>query len=306
MINKKKKILIMFIFIVVGLIISFVGLFQFDKKYDEALWMSDLDDATIINEMSIPGTHNSGAMHSLFDVSGKCQDMTISNQLKIGVRFLDIRLQLVNNEFMVVHDFVGQKLKFIDVLEDIDTFIKNNNKEFIIMSLKEDADAKKSNVSFSDELYNLLLKYEHIVFDNELPKTLGDARGKVYILNRFAENEIGIPARNGWKDSTSFEIGNLYVQDNYCIDDIETKKIDIINAIEYAVNNDKLVINFTSCYLDGKFPPINAGKTALILNPWLKEVIKDYDHGLGIILMDFVTEDLAKEIYMRNDYEVRS
>lgn len=306
MINKKKKILIMFIFIVVGLIISFVALFHFDKKYDDVLWMSDLDDATIINEMSIPGTHNSGAMHSLFDVSGKCQDMTISNQLKIGVRFLDIRLQLVNNEFMVVHDFVGQKLKFIDVLEDIDTFIKNNNKEFIIMSLKEDADAKKSDVSFSDELYNLLLKYEHIVFDNELPKTLGDARGNIYILNRFAENEIGIPARNGWKDSTSFEIGNLYIQDNYCIDDIETKKTDIINAIEYAVNNDKLVINFTSCYLDGKFPPINAGKTALILNPWLKEVIKDYDHGLGIILVDFVTEDLAKEIYMRNDYEVRS
>ena len=78
-------------------------------------WMKNLSDNTLISEMIIPGTHDSGAMHSLFDVSGKCQDMKISDQLKIGVRFLDIRLQLLNNELVVVHSFVDQNLKFSKV-----------------------------------------------------------------------------------------------------------------------------------------------------------------------------------------------
>lgn len=65
--------------------------------------------------MVIPGTHDSGAMHSIFDVAGKCQDLNIQQQLKIGVRFLDIRLRLKNDELEVVHSFVEQKLSFRSV-----------------------------------------------------------------------------------------------------------------------------------------------------------------------------------------------
>lgn len=305
MLKQKKKIIELCIFVLIGITVTLLSFLPISKNYDTSLWMSDLNDNTIINEMSIPGTHNSGSNHSIFDVSGKCQDMSISNQLKIGVRFFDLRLQLVDNEFMIVHSFVNQKLSFISVLKDIDAFIKENNEEFIIISLKEEASSKNSSVYFDDELYNTLVKYSSIVFDNKLPNTLGEARGKVYILNRYSNNGIGIQAYYGWYDSTSFELGDLYVQDNYCINNIEDKKRDIINAIEYNKNNDKLVINFASCYLDGKFPPTYAGTAASIINPWLLETIRDYDNGLGIILLDFVTEELAKEIYMRNNYEVR-
>lgn len=304
MIINKKKIFEIIIFVFFGIVISFFAFYPIEKKYETSDWMKDLSDSTIINEMSIPGTHNSAANHSMFDVSGKCQDMTILNQLKIGVRFLDIRLKLANNKFVLVHDFVNQNLYFKDVLDDINSFIEINKSEFLIISLKEDADPKNSDLVFEEELYQLLSKYNNIVFDNNLPKTLGEARGKIYILNRYSANNIGIQAREGWKDSTSFELGSLYVQDNYCIDNIETKKEDIINAFEYLKNNDKLLINFVSCYVDGKFPPMYAPLPASEINPWLLEYINDYDEKLGIVLFDFITEEISKEIYMRNNYEV--
>ena len=109
--------------------------------------------------------------------------------------------------------------------------------------------------------------------DTKLPETVGNARSKIFILSRFSGN-IGVPAYFGWADDTSFELDDLYIQDNYNISDIEEKKSDILNTIEYARNNDnKLVINFTSCYLDPGFPPSYAGTTALAINPWLKEEI---------------------------------
>ena len=62
-------------------------------------WMSKLDDNTNITDLTIPGTHDSGAN---FDVpilppliyvpdTSKNQDLSIRNQLNIGVRYLDIR-----------------------------------------------------------------------------------------------------------------------------------------------------------------------------------------------------------------------
>ena len=41
-------------------------------------WMAKIDDGTEISRLSIPGSHDSGALHSIADVSGKCQTLTVS------------------------------------------------------------------------------------------------------------------------------------------------------------------------------------------------------------------------------------
>ena len=185
------------------------------------------------------------------------------------VRFFDIRLKLVNDEFVIVHSFVDQDLKLREILNTFNDFITTHSKEFLIISFKEDASPKNSTLDFSEALVDTLKEYDKFVFDNDLPKTLKDARGKIYILNRFSGNGVGIEASSGWKDSTSFILGSMYIQDNYSIDDIETKKQDIINTFDYALNNDKLILNFTSCYLDNAFPPTYAGDVAKPVNKYI-------------------------------------
>lgn len=300
----KNKILIALIMIVSTIIISIFAFVSFDRRYDEISidWMSKVSDDVNILDLSIPGTHDSGAQHSIADVAGKCQDLSTSSQLEIGVRFLDLRLQLVNDEFRVVHSFVDQDLKFKTVVEYLYSFIKNYNSEFLIISIKEDNSAVNSTIAFDQALIKALKPYEDVFMLNEskLPKTLGEARSKIYILSRFS-GDIGIPAYFGWNDDDSFELDDLYIQDNYNISDIEEKKTDILNTIKYANDNpNKLVINFTSCYLDPGFPPTYAGTTALAINPWLKDKISKNNDKLGIMLIDFIDEKLSKAIYMRN------
>lgn len=298
--NKKHKI-IGIITLLASIIISIFAMVPISNIKESSIWMSKVDDNKKIVELSIPGTHDSGATHSIFDVAGKCQDLSIKQQLKIGVRFFDIRLQQVNDSLNVVHSFVDQNLSFEKVLKDMDGFIKENNSEFLIVSIKEDADSENSNKSFDKLVLEYLNRYDKtICLDNNLPETIKEARGKIYILSRFS-SEIGIQAYMGWQDSTTFTIDNLYVQDNYCIDDINIKKEDILNTLNYSkTNQDKLVLNFTSCYLDYGFPPTYAAPPAKDINPWLIKTINENDDSVGIIVADFISKEMASAIYKRN------
>ena len=299
---KNKRLCIYgFLTIITILIISIFSMLEINRKYDDNCWMAQVDDNKKITELSIPGTHDSGALHSIFDVSGKCQDLSIKSQLQIGVRFFDIRLQLVNDKFNIVHSFVDQKLYFEDVLYDMAKFIQENNSEFLIVSIKKEANDKNSTCLFEDVLLENFNKYNDIIsYDDKLPEIVKQARGKIYVISRY-DSTIGVKAHDGWKDSTSFEIGNMYIQDNYCISDIEEKKNDIINTINYAnTNAEKLVLNFTSCYLDYGFPPTYAATAARLINPWFNYYINNHSLRLGIVISDFITEDMAKAIYKRN------
>lgn len=302
---KDKKIFFTSIgVILLALIISIFAMVPIDKSHNaySKNWLKNVDDNAKITEVSLPGTHDSGATHSIADVAGKCQDLSIKTQLEIGVRFFDLRLQLVNDEFKIVHSFVDQNLKFSTVLKDLYSFIKENSSEYLIISIKEEASPVNSTLWFDEALIRDFEEYKDVfmINENKLPETVKEARGKIYLLSRFS-GDIGIPAHYGWADDCSFEFDNIFVQDNYNIQNIEDKKSDILNAINYAnTNKNKLVLNFTSCYLDPGFPPLYAGTAALAINPWFLETIKETKDNLGIIVADFITESLAKAIYMRN------
>lgn len=296
--NIYKLLIVLFV-----IIVTIIALVPINKNYTTVSWMKNLDDSLLISDMAIPGTHDSGALHSIFDVAGKCQDLNIKQQLKVGVRFLDIRLRLKNNELEVVHSFVEQKSSFESVLKDINDFIEQNDSEFLIVSIKQDESPVNSNINFDDKVITDISKYKSILLDTILPTTLGEARGNIYILNRFTNKEVGIPAYSNWQDSTTFDLNNLHIQDNYCINDFNTKKNDIIEAFNYSKNNNNLVLNFTSCYLDDAFPPSYAGTIAKEVNKWLDRYLETEEDISGIIIIDFATSKLVKKIYMENNYE---
>lgn len=299
---KRKNIITYCIMMIVSIVLTIFAIVPINNDYsDIEPWMKKVDDNTLINDLSIPGTHDSGATHSIFDIAGKCQDLSINEQVNMGVRFFDIRLQLVNDEFNVVHSFVDQKLKFKDVIKCLYDYIKYNASEFLIISIKKEEESLSSTKTFEEALLEDFSQYQDVVcFDKQLPKTVKEARGKIFLISRY-NSSIGVDAYVGWKDSTTFELNNFYIQDNYCIDDIEDKKNDIMKTLSYSNNNhDKLVLNFTSCYLDNAFPPSYSGTAASIINPWFNNLIKDNNDCLGVVIVDFMTNTLAQNIYKRN------
>ena len=268
---------------------------------DRSDWMSGLDDDAAISSLTIPGTHDTGALHSIADVSGKCQTLSVKEQLKIGVRFLDIRLQLVGDKLKVVHSFVDQMTDFEDTLSDMAEFVRENESEFLLVSIKEDADSKDTDKDFAEVLEAMLRSYPEVSTATELPKTVGDARGKIHILARY-NGEIGLPCYFGWADDEAFVLGDIYVQDNYCVASAEEKIADVRSTYEIARGQEHaLVLNFTSCYLETCFPPIYAGLPAHDINrDTLKAVTECADGPLGVLVCDFMTAELADAIIGRN------
>lgn len=289
----------------ITLVVSLLAMIPISNSYESNInnWMSKVNDETKLIDMSIPGSHDSGATHSIFDIAGKCQELSIKQQLNIGTRFFDLRLQLVGEEFKIIHGPVDQNLKFKDVLNDICSFVKKYSSEFIIISIKQEDSSVNNSRSFEEVLNDELNKYKEIIsFKNELPVNVSEARGKVHILSRH-NLDYGYPCYYGWEDDSTFILNDLYVQDNYCIDNVEEKIEDIKKTIDVSnnQNNDKYVINFTSCYLDNAFPPSYAGTAARDINLWFKNYLKENSNiKLGIIVSDFISEDLCSLIYRRN------
>ncbi len=267
---------------------------------DNSRWMKELEDERMINSLYIPGTHDSGATHSIADLSGKCQSLPISEQLRLGVRFFDIRLQLKDNRLVVVHSFVDQNTDFDDVLRCMADFLKENPSEFLIVSFKEDNDPNNSNVDFTQTLEGMLRGESVVSQETSMPKTVGEARGRLHVVSRYYGSTMGYPAYEGWQDSTSFALGDMYVQDKYQVDTHEEKITEIESAVNIAAEGEHaLVLNFTSCYYPDGFPPTYAGAPALKINPWLIDNLPSMNGGC-VFLCDFITSELCEAIIGRN------
>ncbi len=289
------------ILLIMGITIFAISPLQTASSSKGTNWMARLEDQREINDLSIPGTHDSGATHSIADVAGKCQSLDIETQLNIGVRFLDIRLQLVGDDFKVVHSFVDQRTDFSDVLDEITTFVSEHPTEFLFISIKEDAGPKNPKGDFAPLLESELREYSEISESTTLPKTVGEARGNIYLISRYYGATMGVPAYSGWEDSTSFSLGELYVQDNYRVDNTDVKIADVEATMEIAdLRQYGLVLNFTSCYLTSGFPPSYAVPPAKTINPWLIGRLSKEYHPQGVLICDFVTAELVKAIWEVN------
>ncbi len=161
-------------------------------------WMRDVPDDTYLSDMSIPGTHDSGADQGDY-LNVRTQSLTIDEQLRSGIRFFDIRANHDNDgEFRIFHGCVNLDLDFEDVMDDFVEFLDEHDDETIIMRLKyergfgfdcgsetsTDESFTRTFESYMDansgEYGNKLHGYPTYEYD-ENPQ-LGELRGKIYLF----------------------------------------------------------------------------------------------------------------------------
>ena len=287
-----RKVLIPAITAPLVLVVAFLGFSgvlksrSVSSKYAD--WMKSLDDNTSIRGINMPGSHDTMALYSIGDLAGQCQSLSLKEQLNLGVRFLDIRLKEENNKLKAVHGVVDQKASFASITKTIESFLNKHNDEFIIMSIKEEAKASNSKISFEESLQNYLTSDIYLK-DTSIPNKVGDVRGKVILLSRYSGSSIGIPAFTGWQDSVTFTLPNdIYVQDTYKITSKEQKQEEIVKCFNEA--GHALKINFLSAYRTNSFPPSYSISSAKDINPWINKEISKYNDR-GIVLYDFVSEE---------------
>ncbi|MCT3896971.1 phosphatidylinositol-specific phospholipase C [Elizabethkingia anophelis] len=272
-------------------------------------WMSALQDNISLSQISVPGTHDSGATVEFPSGTAKTQNLTIAEQLSIGVRFLDIRCRHIDDSFAIHHGPVYQKLNFDDVLNAVYAFLDSHPTETVIMSVKEEYNASNTTRSF-EKTFDAYVQKNPSKWDlgNNIPK-LGDIRGKIRLLRRFPANSKpkGIDATN-WADNTTFEISNdspvkVKVQDNYKVDNNDTKWSQIQSVLTEAKadTSGKLFINFTSGYKPLIFGIPSIPTVSNAINPKLKTFFQSSTQGsYGILPIDFISAELAEPIVKTN------
>lgn len=278
------------------------------KSYE---WMKNIDGETYLSQISLPGTHDSGAKYSIGDLAGKCQDVNIATQLSYGARFLDIRLKYNGpSDFSIIHGIVDERLAFKTVYDECEGFLDANPSETIIMSVKNEDGGNKD--IFAKEFEEYITSNEDIIYTGSNIPKLDDVRGKIVIFARYKDNNIGVNLDSGWQnpdspdDKNTFDIvrgeETYHIQDHYSLSSTEAKWQEAAECLSYANNNtDKNIfcINFMSGVLDGSFPPSYSVPVAKYVN---KQFLKEYQNytSMGTVLFDFITEDLAKAVYERN------
>ena len=68
-------------------------------------WMKNIPDDYLLSNINLVGTHNSCAQFINFGFISKCQNKNIFDQLKMGIRFLDIRFNFDGNNLFINHSF---------------------------------------------------------------------------------------------------------------------------------------------------------------------------------------------------------
>ena len=267
-------------------------------------WMAGIAGSTRISQITIPGTHDSGARFETVPGTAICQSATIPEQLNFGVRFLDIRCRHVHDSFTIHHGPVFQHMTFTGVLNDVAAFLKTNPSETVILSVKEEHTASDNTRSFADTFASHVAANPNIWSHVASVPALDAVRGKVVLLRRFAASTpMGIEASH-WPDNTAFLANNLSVQDWYQVSDNSSKWTQVAKALTSAASDNNaeiLHLNFTSGYKPGPFniPAINTVSDAI--HPKLTaQLVANPPGHYGCILLDFASANLCQLIYLKN------
>jgi 1-phosphatidylinositol phosphodiesterase len=267
-------------------------------------WMASLDDTRNLAELSIPGTHDSGAMFEPSPALAKCQDLTIADQLAAGIRFFDIRCRHYQDAFLIYHGSIDQNQTFDDVLATMSTFLDAHPGETVIMSIQQEASPDQDTRTFEDTFRSYVsMDPDRWYLDPPVP-ALGDVRGKIALLRRFdAVTPAGIDA-SVWPDDMTFSTdGNaLRIEDEYMVAANDAKWTAITNLLDEAraATTTPLFLTFTSGYqtIDGLpnitsvSDDINARLDAMLADP--------APAHLGVLVMDHVTPARAHAVIATN------
>lgn len=323
--KKTKLIFIIFasiILFVIGIVSSaFIGgtcRYKYKNSNDDlSSWMNYIKDDTKLNEIIIPGTHDSGTYNMIY--AAETQTLTIHEQLMLGVRYFDIRITKEKDEYVIYHSFITGT-KAIPILEEFKNYISSFQTETLILDFQHFGDGIK------DEVFNLVntylldyaIKNDTSLSDLEFidSLTINDVRGKVIILFgeglKHTDNNYIFYRNNDGCSEKNASLNSMYVTEYNASSSayyIETYiPLYIQNIKDKITNEGHKGLFVLQCQLtDAK----------LIFGPWSREKqheknISEYISSLhtnddfnyiNIIMRDFINQEKTTEIIKLNYYK---
>ena len=164
---------------------------------DGPCWMKYVDGNKYLDELSIPGTHDSSTCSVDNDTEpqtslAKCQQDYIPTQLLEGIRYFDIRLGKSNDKgdpgidhgICYLHKKDGGFIHLSDVIGYFKTFLNENPSEALIMLVSRGND-EATDESVTTAFANVMDNNSDLFYTSSHVPTLNEVRGKIVLLRRF-------------------------------------------------------------------------------------------------------------------------
>ena len=169
----------------------------YSSYVDGPCWMKYVDGNKYLDELSIPGTHDSSTCSVDNDTEpqtslAKCQQDYIPTQLLEGIRYFDIRLGKNNDKgdpgidhgicYLLKKD--GGFIHLSDVIGYFKTFLNENPSEALIMLVSRGND-EATDESVTTAFAKVLGENPKLFYTSSHVPTLNEVRGKIVLLRRF-------------------------------------------------------------------------------------------------------------------------
>lgn len=174
--------------------VSSLDLITYSSYVDGPCWMKYVDDNKFLDELSIPGTHDSGTCSVDNDTEPqssqvKCQQDYIPTQLLEGIRYFDIRLGKgddpgIDHGIFYLLKKDGNYLHLSDVIGYFKTFLNENPSEALIMLASRGND-EATDESITTAFAKVMADNPNLFYTSSHVPTLGEVRGKIVLLRRF-------------------------------------------------------------------------------------------------------------------------
>ena len=280
--------------------------------------MKSLANSRLVADLSLPGSHDactcegwqSKVFSAIAESTAKTQDLTIKEQLKVGMRVFDLRPERVFEETAYVlrcaHGYMFTELLVSDFFQQLKEFLTANPTEFCILTV--DLSATFDKEAWGKE-FNAMIsstRFRSMFADFKPRLTVGEMRGKVLILSKYeyAPKPIGGYCC-GWvydKELEKQQKGHitasdgtetpLWVQDYWGKDTRDGKDEAVLRMLDAAAARDMTaakpawVINYPSAYF-GLPLSDNYRENAVEANKKAADWLASHKGSVGIIYMDF-------------------
>lgn len=280
----------------------FIFLPNHSQNITPIAWMKQLPDSIPLCHLSIPATHDSGALEG--GEAFQTQDLTLEEQLELGGRGFDIRLRACDNNLLgVYHSIVFQDMYWeTEVLPTFINFLKEHPSETLIVFVKKEGG---SNTAFTDLLTQSIASPQNApYFVSKFTKdiTLGACRRKILLIHRdHLLTDFPGAQCHGWQNNTSSRVtlkdrhGNKVetsVEDHYQFPtaaSAEEKAALAWSHIKQAAEADKHSHTWHFTFASATALPEDGPQAfATIVNAQLAPLTQTRPATYGTVFMDFV------------------
>lgn len=186
----------------------------YSSYVDGPCWMGNVHDNKFLDELSIPGTHDSGTCSVDNDTEPqtsqvKCQQDYIPTQLLEGIRYFDIRLGKGDDPGIDHGGFYlfkkdGNFLHLSDVIGYFTTFLKENPTEALIMLVSRGND-EATDEGITTAFAKVMDENPDLFYTSSRVPTLGEVRGKIVLLRRFRHAGNSVSGHTWGLDLTEWD-----------------------------------------------------------------------------------------------------